>query len=162
MFELIFQHLQKPLNVGAAVRLSCATGSKLYLTGESLDHRSRKAKSGAVGYDELAEVVYEKDISALIERLRGEGKQIIGAAPRAEKLYTEIDYTRPTVLVFGNEISGLGKSTLALMDDVITVPMPGGIESLNVVMCAAVILYEGLRQRGFSAERGIIDRINRI
>ncbi len=74
---------------------------------------------------------------------------IVGTSPRAETNYTCLDYKVSTVFVFGNEATGLSREKSSLLDQVVSIPMPGGIESLNVVNSAAILLYEGLRQRGF-------------
>jgi len=153
MFELVFDNLSKPINVGVVIRLACATGSKLYFTGNSVDYKNRKALLSAVGYEEQVDLTYEKDFKELIARLKGEGKMIVGTSPRAEKLHTELDYTVPTVYVFGNEATGLSREKVLMMDELVSIPMPGKIESLNVVTSAAVLLYEGLRQRGFRIDK---------
>lgn len=149
MFEMVFDNLSKPINVGVIIRLACATGTRLYFTGNSVDYKNRKALLSAVGYEACADLTYEKDFKKLIERLKQEGKMIVGTSPRAGKIYTEPDYRVPTVFVFGNEATGLSMGNMALMDELVSIPMPGNIESLNIVTSAAVILYEGLRQRGF-------------
>ncbi|MCX7746294.1 MAG: TrmH family RNA methyltransferase [Clostridia bacterium] len=149
MFEIVFDNLKKPINVGVVVRLACATGSKLYFSGDSIDYKNKKARLAAVGYEEMVDLTYEKDFKKLIEKLKAEGKMIVGTSPRADRIYTELDYTAPVVFVFGNEVSGLSKEKISMMDALVSIPMPGQIESLNIVTSAAVILYEGLRQRGF-------------
>lgn len=149
MFELIFDNIRKPINVGVVIRLACATGSKLYFTGNSIDYNNRKALLSAVGYEDLVDLSYERDLKQLLQRLKAQGKTIVGTSPRAEKIYTELDYTRPTVFVFGNEATGLSKENISLMDELVNIPMPGNIESLNIVTSSAIILYEGLRQRNF-------------
>ena len=149
MFEMIFDNMSKPINMGVVIRLACAAGSRLYFTGNSVDYRNRKALLSAAGYEELADVTYEKDFGGLVKRLKSEGKRIVGTSPHTDKIYTEPDYRGPTVFVFGNEGKGLSKENMALVDDLVRIPMPGGIESLNVVTSAAIILYEGLRQREF-------------
>ncbi|MCX7711859.1 MAG: TrmH family RNA methyltransferase [Clostridia bacterium] len=149
MFEMVFDNLRKPINVGVIIRLACATGSKLYFTGRSIDFKNRKARLSAVGYEDSADICYETDFQQLVNKLKAEGKTVVGTSPRAQKIYTELDYTKPTVLVFGNEATGLSNENMLLLDELVQIPMPGGIESLNIVNSAAVILYEGLRQRGF-------------
>jgi tRNA G18 (ribose-2'-O)-methylase SpoU len=150
VFELIFDNLTKPINAGVVVRLACATGSKLYFTGNSVNYKSRKALLSAVGYEDMVDLTYEKDIKALIQRLKGEGKMIVGTSPRAEKNYCDLDYNKPVVFVFGNEASGLSKENMLLMDELVKIPMPGKAESLNIVTSASIILYEGLRQINFT------------
>lgn len=148
MFELVFDNIRKPTNIGSLIRLACASGSKLYFTGNSVDYKNRKALLSAVGYEKHVDLSYAKDFKKLIEILKADGKQIIGTSPKGSKQYTEIDYTRPTVFVFGNEVNGLSKEKRLLMDELAYIPMAPVVESLNIVSSAAIILYEGLRQRG--------------
>jgi len=69
--------------------------------------------------------------------------------------YTEIDYTRPMALVFGSEAEGISKDSLAFADKVVRIPMLGMVQSLNLSVSVAVILYEALRQR---AAKGFLDK----
>ncbi|HEX3029350.1 MAG TPA: TrmH family RNA methyltransferase [Clostridia bacterium] len=52
-------------------------------------------------------------------------------------------------MVFGTEATGLSRKKMEVMDELVQIPMPGEIDSLNIVNSAAIVLYEGLRQRGF-------------
>ncbi len=61
--------------------------------------------------------------------------------------YTSLDYTRPTALVFGSESDGITDEALALADHVIRIPMVGMVQSLNLSVSVAVVLYEAFRQR---------------
>ncbi|MDP3048928.1 MAG: TrmH family RNA methyltransferase [Thermodesulfovibrionales bacterium] len=149
MFDIIFDNTRKPINVGVIIRLACATGSKLYFTGNSVDYKNRKARLAAVGYEHIVDLSYEKDFRKLIGMLKAEGKLIVGTSPGSKKLYTEVGYKQPTVFVFGTEACGLSKEKRQLMDEVVYIPMAADVEALNVVNAAAIVLYEGLRQRGF-------------
>jgi tRNA (guanosine-2'-O-)-methyltransferase len=74
--------------------------------------------------------------------------------------YTELDYTQPLVLVFGNESEGVSPDALALADFKIMIPMLGMVQSLNLSVSVGIILYEALRQRwdkGFYRHRRIRD-----
>jgi tRNA (guanosine-2'-O-)-methyltransferase len=68
--------------------------------------------------------------------------------------YTEVDYTRPSALVFGSEAEGISPELLAFADTVVRIPMLGMVQSLNLSVSVAVILYEAVRQR---AARGFLD-----
>ena len=65
-----------------------------------------------------------------------------GAAP-----YTAVSFTQPTAVVFGNESSGISNEALELADTVIKIPMFGMVQSLNLSVSVAIILYEAIRQR---------------
>ena len=62
-------------------------------------------------------------------------------------LYTELDYTQPLALVFGNESEGISEQALDLADYRIKIPMFGMVQSLNLSVSVGIILYEALRQR---------------
>jgi tRNA (guanosine-2'-O-)-methyltransferase len=88
--------------------------------------------------------------------LKAAGYRII--ATRLEKRatpYTEIDYTQPLALVFGNESGGISAESLAFADEVVRIPMFGMVQSLNLSVSVAVILYEALRQR---AAKGLLQK----
>lgn len=69
--------------------------------------------------------------------------------------YTELDYTKPLALVFGSESSGVSKEALGWADYKIKVPMLGMVQSLNLSVAVAVILYEAVRQR---SKRGFYEK----
>jgi TrmH family RNA methyltransferase len=61
--------------------------------------------------------------------------------------YTDVDLTGDVAVLLGNEAHGLPEPVLAVADEIISVPMAGGVESLNVAMTGAVIAFEAARQR---------------
>ncbi len=74
--------------------------------------------------------------------------------------YTKLDYTQPLAIVFGSEAEGVSQAALSLSDYVIKIPMLGMVESLNLSVSAAIILYEALKQRwerGFYEKRRLSD-----
>ncbi len=75
-------------------------------------------------------------------------------------IYTELDYTQPMVIVLGSEAEGVSQTALDLADYIIKIPMLGMVESLNLSVSAAIILYEALKQRwdrGFYKKRRLSD-----
>lgn len=68
----------------------------------------------------------------------------------AKETYWDIDYQTPTLILLGNEGAGLSADLLALCDRYARIPLSAGVESLNVAIAAALILYEARRQRGFT------------
>ena len=86
--------------------------------------------------------------AARLRELREEGFQVVvtwlGAGTRD---FREVDYTRPTVIVVGNEVEGVSPELLPLATHRIMIPMVGMVRSLNVSVATAVILYEAFRQR---------------
>jgi tRNA (guanosine-2'-O-)-methyltransferase len=74
---------------------------------------------------------------------------------KASVPYTDIDYTRPLALVFGSEAEGISAESLAFADRVVRIPMLGMVQSLNLSVSVAVVLYEALRQR---AAKGFLEK----
>jgi len=74
--------------------------------------------------------------------------QVFGATPQGSSLLWETDLTRPTIVLVGNERSGLTEEEGALCDATIRIPMGGALSSLNVGVAGSVLLYEAVRQRG--------------
>jgi tRNA (guanosine-2'-O-)-methyltransferase len=68
-------------------------------------------------------------------------------------LYTDIDYTQPLAMVFGNESAGISDEALEMSDYVVKIPMFGMAQSLNLSVSVGIILYEALRQRGQKNEK---------
>jgi len=84
----------------------------------------------------------------VLDQLGGWGVKRLATASEGGLDYAATDLTRPTALVLGNEAAGLVLTDLGdHLDGVITIPMPGGAESLNVGMVAAVLCFEAARQR---------------
>ncbi len=99
--------------------------------------------------DKWLEIGVHGTAAECLAPLKKEGFMIVATHLEAEALlYTEIDYTRPLALVFGSESGGISAESLAYADKVVRIPMLGMVQSLNLSVSVAVILYEALRQRG--------------
>lgn len=164
MLYLIFDNIRKPPNVGAAVRLAAATGFQLVFCGNSLPHTHRKCQAAAAGYADSVDVQYFNTLENCIQHFRERNISISGTSPYGTLTYWDIDFLRPQAIVFGNEATGLSKEKLAMLDQIVIIPMPGIAESLNLATSAAIISFEAVRQqlthRGFSLPdvQGIPDR----
>jgi tRNA (guanosine-2'-O-)-methyltransferase len=80
--------------------------------------------------------------------LKEAGFMVVATHLEAEAVpYTDIDYTKPLALVFGSEAEGISAESLAFADTIVRIPMLGMVQSLNLSVSVAVILYEALRQR---------------
>jgi len=83
-----------------------------------------------------------------LRRLREEGFQVVVTWLGAGTLdFREVDYTRPTVIVVGNEAEGVSPELLPMATHRIRIPMVGMVRSLNVSVATGIILYEAFRQR---------------
>lgn len=92
-------------------------------------------------------VCREKNITETIKYLKASGFRIVCATERGRMNYTQSDFNLPVCVVMGAEDTGIPSEHLALCDDWVSIPQYGKIESLNVSVATAVILYESVRQR---------------
>lgn len=89
----------------------------------------------------------DTDKVAFLEQKKGEGFQIVVTHLESRAVsFREVDYTKPTLLVMGNEKEGVSPEVIAQADEVIIIPMQGMVQSLNVSVATALILYEAQRQ----------------
>ena len=109
------------------------------------DAFARTTSSGAVKW---VEVVRHQSIAACYGMLRSEGMTILATALEADShdLY-DLDLTRPTALVFGNEQRGVSAEARESSDGTVVIPMMGMVESLNISVACAVTAFEAMRQR---------------
>lgn len=153
---LILNNIHDPHNVSAILR-SCDAfgvhGVQLYYTRESFPLVGKRSSASAKKW---VDRVRHHDAATMISGLRAQGYQIIGTNLTADaKPLPEWDFTGPTAILLGNEHRGQDTALDALIPDNLFIPMQGMIQSLNVSVAAAVILYEAWRQR---RARGCYDR----
>lgn len=93
-------------------------------------------------------VCVHPDLDSAASVLRGKGMRIVAAHPDAGACdYREIDFTRPTAILLGAELDGVSEAGLRHADVRVAVPMAGMVDSLNVSVAAAILLFEAKRQR---------------
>jgi len=91
---------------------------------------------------------YVEDIDKFYKEIKKEGYQVIVTLLDKDSIdFREVDYTKPTLIVLGNEVDGVSEDTLKYADKKVIIPMYGMSESLNVSVANGVILYEAQRQR---------------
>ena len=109
-----------------------------------------KASAGAVAHVKIAEVV---NIARALEALKEAGVWTVGLAGDGPTHYDEIDYTLPTALVVGGEGAGLRRLVRERCDWLVSIPMRGHVQSLNVSVATGIVLFEAVRQRTRSTSR---------
>jgi 23S rRNA (guanosine2251-2'-O)-methyltransferase len=82
-----------------------------------------------------------------MEELRKRGTRIICADSSAPKMWFEADYTGAVAILVGNEYRGVRRLLKEKSDELVKIPMRGKVQSLNVNVAAAILLYEAIRQR---------------
>lgn len=145
---VIAHQLQDPGNLGTIVRTAEAVGaSGVAVTANTVDPYNAKAVRASMGSVLRLPVVQIADLNAFVKKCRQRGFQTLATVLTAEKTHFDIDLTKPTALIFGQEGSGLPHELLSEVDLPVRIPMAETIDSLNVATSAAVILYEAMRQR---------------
>lgn len=139
--------IQDPGNIGTIVRLADAVkADAVVLLPDSANPFSPKAvRSSAGSIFHIPVVFAEPDV--LVDFAREKGMALLVADVRAHHSCFDVDLRRPAIVVLGSEAHGVSATIRERTNDLISIPMPGRAESLNVAMSGAVILYEALRQR---------------
>jgi 23S rRNA (guanosine2251-2'-O)-methyltransferase len=145
---VVLDQVEDPHNVGAILRTADAAGVDGVVRqsrhAARLDGAAAKASAGAVSHVKIAEVV---NIARALETLKEAGVWTIGFAGDAAKRYDEVDLTLPTALIMGAEGTGLRRLVRERCDWLVSIPMKGHVESLNVSVATGIALFEALRQR---------------
>lgn len=144
---MLLDELQDPQNVGALIRSADAAGVHGVLMPRRrscpLNAVVAKISAGAVEY---VPVVQIGNIAQTIEELKQRGCWVVGADMDGVDFYAA-NMSGPIVLVIGAEGRGLGRLVKQKCDDVVSIPMNGGVNSLNASAAGAVLMYEVVRQR---------------
>lgn len=149
-FVLALDGLQDPGNLGTLLRTALAAGVEEVWLGEGADPFSTKvlrASSGAALALPLRRLNRE-ELLTLLQGPGSEGLQRVATLVSGGRPYWELDWTRPTVLMLGNEGAGLDPQLAAVADTRVTIPHSPAVESLNVAVAAAPLLLERWRQSG--------------
>ena len=145
--------VQDPHNLGAVCRtVEAAGGAGVVIPARraaSVTAAVCKASSGAVEHLPVARVTNLAAWIARAKELEG-GAWVYGAEAGAPVPHTRADLTGKVVLVLGSEGKGLRRVVAEACDALISVPVRGRVDSLNVSTTAAVLVYEALRQRGLA------------
>jgi tRNA (guanosine-2'-O-)-methyltransferase len=112
------------------------------------EHFPKVAGKSSASAKKWLELVHHRDHNELRRHLQKEQQTIYATAinPAARSIY-EIDWTNPATIILGNEHRGVSREAIQIADHSIYIPMYGMVESLNVSVAAAIILYEACRQR---------------
>lgn len=144
---LCLESVHKNHNLSALIRTADAVG--LHDVHAVWFDRRGKVKGGtAMGSQQWVKVHHHTTTEEAFATFKQQGMQVLvtNLSPSAVH-FREVDYTRPTAILFGQEKKGVSEQALALADQHVVIPMVGMAESLNVSVAAATILYEAQRQR---------------
>jgi 23S rRNA (guanosine2251-2'-O)-methyltransferase len=149
---VVLDGVEDPHNVGAIIRTVDAAGAhgvvRQTRRAAALDGAAAKASAGAVSHVPIVDVV---NIARALTELKALGVWTIGLSEDATQSYDRVDWTQPSAVVLGAEGSGLRRLVRETCDIVVSIPMAGHVESLNVSVAAGVVLFEATRQRRTTA-----------
>jgi len=138
-------HVRSPGNFGTLLRTSAATGADGFiLLGDSIDPFDPavvRATMGAL----FNQLIVRTDAEQLRRWVRMNNIQVIGASPDGTENYREVSYTRPAVLMLGDERKGLSDEQRGMCNRIVRIPMVEGMDSLNVAVAGSLLMYEVFR-----------------
>jgi TrmH family RNA methyltransferase len=145
---LALETVQDPGNLGTMIRTASAAGaSGLWLSADSVDLDHPKVLRASAGQWFRLNMAVSQDLKATVKENQQAGMQVVATLPNADLTYWQVDWCKPSLILLGNEGAGLSTDLTALADIQVKIPLSPGVESLNVGVTAALMLYEAHRQR---------------
>ncbi len=145
---VLLDHITDVRNMGAIARTAECTGvSALILPDRgsaALNEDAIKTSSGALLRLPLCR---EQNLKTVVNLAKQYGYQIVAATEKGAVHYRTVDFRRPTLLILGNEETGISSELLKMSDVRAKLPIVGEVASLNVSVAAGVFMYEALEQR---------------
>jgi RNA methyltransferase, TrmH family len=148
---VVLETIQDPGNVGTIIRTAAAVGAQgLLFSRNSVDLDHPKVLRASAGQWFQVPMAVAENLPQEMQQYQQQGMQIVATLPTADLTYWQVDFRCPTLLLLGNEGAGLSPELESLADYAVRIPLAPGVESLNVAIAAALILYEVKRQRDVS------------
>ena len=144
---VIMEGVRKPHNLAAVGRtLEAVGGLDIHAITELSSIRLSQMAAG--GIRRWISVKKHTSTEQGLSSLKASGYQVIATTLSPDSLdYREVDYTRPTAILVGEELEGISEEAVQLADNKIIIPIVGMVQSLNVSVASALVLYEAYRQR---------------
>jgi 23S rRNA (guanosine2251-2'-O)-methyltransferase len=145
---LVLDGITDPHNLGACLRVADGVGAHAVIAPK--DHAvgvNATVSKVASGAAETVPYFMVTNLARTLNELKDRNIRIIGTSDTATKSIYDIDLSGPVALVLGAEGAGMRQLTGKTCDELVSIPMRGAVESLNVSVASGVCLYEALRQR---------------
>lgn len=145
---VLLDHITDVRNMGAIARTAECTGVSALVVPDhgsaSMNEDAVKTSSGALL---RLPVCREQNLKTVVNLAKQYGYQVVAATEKGAVHYRAVDFRRPTLLVMGNEETGISQELLKISDVRAKLPIVGEVASLNVSVAAGVFMYESLEQR---------------
>ena len=147
-FVLVSVDVQDPGNLGSLIRAAEAGGATGALVcGVSANPFSWKALRGSMGSALRLPIAHGLDVLEVLASAKRSGARVVAAVPRGGREPDAVDWSGRVALLLGGEGPGLGDTIVEQCDERVTIPMTPPVESLNVAVAGAILLYAARRQR---------------
>ncbi len=146
--HVVLENIHDPHNVSAIFRTCDAAGVPKVSLIYNLEEFPKIGKKSSASAFKWVEKEKYKDVNTCYRNLREQGFVIYASSisDDAKSMY-DLDLTKKTAIVLGNEHRGVSDEAAQSADEIFLIPMYGMVQSLNVSVAAAIILYEAVRQR---------------
>jgi len=147
---LVLESVEKPGNLGAVLRTADAAGvDAVIICDPKTDFYNPNVIRSSIGCVFTTQVASATSGETLLW-LQSNHITPFSTYLKASRPYHTVDFTKPCAIVMGTEATGLSDVWIGKDQNLIIIPMQGHIDSMNVSVAAAIIIYEARRQRGFS------------
>lgn len=134
--------VRDPGNAGSVIRVADAAGADgVIMSSDSVDLFNPKVVRSSVGSLFHLPIAIGQNLAETISTARSNGMQVLAADTGGISLYGDANLAKPTLWIFGNEAWGIPKEVLELVDHVVSIPIYGQAESLNLATASALCLY---------------------
>ena len=143
--HVVLDNVRSGQNVGSILRSADAFNiRKVWLTGITPAPPHREILKTAIGASQSVAWEYHQDVESVLRGLKQEGATILGVEQTDQSIRLEdlsVEHDREYVLVFGNEVEGVSPQILPALDQAIEIRQYGTKHSLNVSVCAGIVLF---------------------
>ncbi|MEM7028582.1 MAG: TrmH family RNA methyltransferase [Chloroflexota bacterium] len=153
---IILDRPMSPGNLGSIIRSADAFSvDGLIITGHAVDlfdPKTIRASRGSIFALPTIRVATNQALYDWLQQAQHDwpDTQIIGTSAKADESLTTLDFNQPTILMMGNETTGLRKGFQDHCNNLVKIPIGGSATSLNLAAATSIFLYEAYRQRGFN------------
>jgi RNA methyltransferase, TrmH family len=144
---LVAESIERPGNLGTIVRTACGAGADALIVCDAVTDVFHpevvRGSAGALFNVRLATATTDNAIAWLRER----SVSIVVTSPGGTRPYWDVEHGGGTALVVGSERHGISARWLAAAAEVVSIPMPGVADSLNVAVAAGIVLFDAARRR---------------